>query len=53
MEMLHRGEAVNRAVSDAVLATLELPKSSPIPRLLPPELRIANKPGGIEGASCD
>jgi beta-lactamase class A len=53
MEKLFRGELVSRAVSDAVLATLKLPKSSPLPRLLPPSTVIANKPGGIEGASCD
>ncbi|HZS10242.1 MAG TPA: serine hydrolase [Blastocatellia bacterium] len=52
MEMLYRGEAVSRALSDAVLKTLRLPKSSPIPKLLPP-VEIANKPGNIEGASCD
>lgn len=53
MEQLYKGEAVSRSVSDAVLATLTLHKTSPIPRLLPSDVAIANKPGGIEGASCD
>ncbi len=53
LEKLFRGEIVSRTLSDAVLATLKLPKSSPLPRLLPASTVIANKPGGIEGASCD
>ncbi len=53
MEMLHRGEVINRALSDEVLALLKVRKSSPIPKLLPSNVVIANKPGGIEGAACD
>ena len=53
MEMLHRGEIINRALSDDVLTLLKLRKSSPIPKLLPANVVIANKPGNIEGASCD
>ena len=53
MEMLYRGEVVSRAVNSEVLATIKLPKSSSIPKLLPPGVEIANKPGGIEGAACD
>ena len=53
MEMLHRGEAINRALSDDVLTLLKLRKSSPIPKLLPSNVIIANKPGNIEGASCE
>jgi beta-lactamase class A len=53
MEKLYRGEVSNRQLSDDVLRFLKLRKSSPIPRLLPPTVEIANKPGGIEGVSCD
>jgi beta-lactamase class A len=53
MEMLYRGEAVSREVSAQTLALLRVRKSSPLPRLLPPSVEIANKPGGIEGAACD
>jgi beta-lactamase class A len=53
MELLYRGEAVNRALSDDVLTLLKLRKASPIPKLLPSNVVIANKPGNIEGASCD
>jgi beta-lactamase class A len=53
MEKLYRGEVVSRSLSDDVLATLKLRKNSPIPRLLPANVSIANKPGGIEGVACD
>lgn len=53
MEMLARGRIVSQGVSEEVIKTLRFRKSSPIPRLIPPNIPIANKPGGIEGASCD
>lgn len=53
MEKLFRGEAVNKPLSDDVLKILKLRKNSPIPRRLPPNVAIANKPGGIEGVACD
>ncbi|MBK6797582.1 MAG: serine hydrolase [Acidobacteria bacterium] len=53
MEKLFKGEFVNRKLGDDVLKMLKLRKSSSIPRLLPGNIEIANKPGGIEGASCD
>jgi beta-lactamase class A len=53
MEKLYRGQVVNRQVSDDALKFLKLRKSSPIPRLLPAGVEIANKPGGVEGVACD
>jgi beta-lactamase class A len=53
MEKLYRGQVVSRPLSDDVLKMLKIPKSSPIPRLLPAGVVIANKPGGIEGVACD
>jgi beta-lactamase class A len=53
MEKLFRGEVVSKPLSDDVLKFLRLPKSSPIPRLLPANVPIANKPGSIEGVACD
>jgi beta-lactamase class A len=53
MEKLYRGQVVNRQLSDDALKFLKLRKDSPIPRLLPASVEIANKPGGIEGAACD
>jgi beta-lactamase class A len=53
MEKLYRGEVINKRLSDNLIETLKLRKNSPIPRLLPANVAIANKPGGIEGAACD
>jgi beta-lactamase class A len=53
MEKLYRGQVVNRQLSDDALKILKIRKSSPIPRLLPDTVEIANKPGGIEGVACD
>jgi beta-lactamase class A len=53
MEKLHRGQVGNRQLSDDALKILKIRKNSPIPRLLPPGVEIANKPGGIEGVACD
>jgi beta-lactamase class A len=53
MEKLFRGEVVSRSLSDGALKILKLRKNSPIPRLLPANVEIANKPGGIEGVACD
>jgi beta-lactamase class A len=53
MEKLYRGQVVNRQLSDDALKILKIRKSSPIPRLLPDSVEIANKPGSIEGVACD
>ena len=53
MEKLYRGQIVNRQFSDDALKILKIRKGSPIPRLLPANVEIANKPGGIEGVACD
>jgi beta-lactamase class A len=53
MEKLYRGQVGSRQLSDDALKILKIRKGSPIPRLLPPNVEIANKPGGIEGVACD
>jgi beta-lactamase class A len=53
MEKLYRGQVVNKQLSDDALKILKIRKNSPIPRLLPDSVEIANKPGGIEGVACD
>ncbi len=53
MEKLYRGQVGNRQLSDDALKILKLRKNSPVPRLLPANVEIANKPGGIEGVACD
>jgi beta-lactamase class A len=53
MEKLYRGQVVNRQLSDDALKVLKIRKNSSIPRLLPSNVEVANKPGGIEGVACD
>jgi len=53
MEKLYRGQVINNQLSDDALKTLKIRKTSPIPRLLPDSVEIANKPGSIEGVACD
>jgi beta-lactamase class A len=53
MEKLFRSEVVSKPLSDDVLKFLKLRKDSPIPKLLPANVQIANKPGSIEGVACD
>lgn len=53
MEKLFRGQVVNRQLSEDVLKFLKIRKGSPVPRLLPAGVEIANKPGGVEGVACD
>ncbi|MGE0128803.1 MAG: serine hydrolase [Blastocatellales bacterium] len=53
MEKLYRGQVVSKQLSDDALKILKMRKNSPIPRLLPASVEIANKPGGIEGVACD
>ncbi|MGH9766256.1 MAG: serine hydrolase [Blastocatellia bacterium] len=53
MEKLYRGQVGSPQSSDDALKILKLRKNSPIPRLLPANVDIANKPGGIEGVACD
>ncbi|MCI0337095.1 MAG: class A beta-lactamase-related serine hydrolase [Acidobacteria bacterium] len=53
MERFYRGEVISKQLSEDVLKILKLRKNSPLPRLLPANVEIANKPGAIEGVACD
>ena len=54
MRRLYTGEAGSREISDCVLRILKKPKrTSPVARLLPETVLIANKPGGLGGVSCE
>ncbi|MBV8892318.1 MAG: serine hydrolase [Acidobacteria bacterium] len=44
---------MNRQLSDDLLKILSTPKESFIPRELPEDVRIANKPGELEGVRND
>lgn len=54
MRMLWAGEIVDRQLCDDVLHILRKPKrESPVALLLPQDVDIANKPGGLEGVAAE
>ena len=53
LESLYRGKALNKEMTDDFFKVLSTPKQSFIPRDLPEELKIANKPGELEGVRND
>lgn len=53
LEALYRGKVLNKQFTDDYFNLLSTPKSSYIPRELPEDLRIANKPGELEGVRND
>src|SRR5258707_4599133 len=53
LEALSRGKVLNKQMTDDFFALLTVHKESYIPRELPEDLRIANKPGELEGVRND
>jgi beta-lactamase class A len=53
LEQLFRGKVLEPAVLEDFFTVLETKKDSWIPRDLPPDLKIANKPGELEGVRND
>lgn len=53
MEILYRGEFLNRQVCDEILAILKKPKSGGINTALPAAIPVAFKPGGIAGVATE
>src|SRR5260370_27096120 len=53
LEDLYRGKVLNKKMTDDFFALLSVHKESYIPRELPEDLRIANKPGELEGVRND
>lgn len=53
LEAVYRGKVLGKDATDDFLTILSLGKDSPIPRLIPEDVRIANKPGALEGVRCD
>jgi len=53
LELLQRGEVVDRATSDAILKILALPEVSYFRRNLPPGVAFAGRSGSGQGARCD
>ena len=53
LEDLYRGKVLNQAMTDDFFNMLSTHKESFIPRDLPEGLKIANKPGELEGVRND
>lgn len=53
MEILYRGEFLNRQVCDEILAILKKPKSGGMNSALPAAIPVAFKPGGIAGVATE
>jgi beta-lactamase class A len=53
LEALYRGKVLNKQFTDDFFNLLSIHKESYIPRLLPEDLRVANKPGELEGVRND
>lgn len=53
LEALYRGKILNKQYTEDYFSLLSIHKESYIPRELPEDLRIANKPGELEGVRND
>ena len=53
LERLYRGKVLGQPLQDEFFAMLATHKDSWLPRNLPEDLRIANKPGALEGVRTD
>jgi beta-lactamase class A len=52
LEKLYRGELLNEKHTADMIEILKKPKSTAIRKLLPSNIQIADKPGGVEAAVC-
>lgn len=53
LDAIYRGKLFDKALTDDFFKLLSTPKDSWIPRGLPEDLKIANKPGSLEGVRND
>jgi len=53
LERLFHSKVLNRPLTDDFFKVLATPKDSWIPRYLPEDLKVANKPGSLEGVRND
>ena len=53
LEQIYRGKVIESPLLDDFFTVLATHKDSWIPRDLPPDLKIANKPGELEGVRND
>jgi beta-lactamase class A len=53
LEALYRGKVLDKAMTDDFFKVLSLPKDKYIPRGLPADVVVANKPGWLDGVRTD
>jgi beta-lactamase class A len=53
LEAIYKGKALDKALTDALIKQLSTKKESYIPRQLPPDIPVANKPGDLDGVRTD
>lgn len=53
LELLHQGKILDGQHTALAIEILKYPKNTSLRRGLPPNVELANKPGGIPGVSCD
>jgi beta-lactamase class A len=53
LKALYDGKVLNKELTEDFFKLLSIPKESYIPRYLPEGLRVANKPGELEGVRTD
>jgi beta-lactamase class A len=53
LDALFRNKVLNQVLTDDFFKMLATPKDSWIPRYLPEDLKVANKPGSLEGVRTD
>jgi beta-lactamase class A len=53
LELLHAGKVLDAPHTALAIEILKYPKSTSLRRGVPPQVEVANKPGGIPGVACD
>ena len=52
-EAIYHGKVLDKELTDALMKQLSTRKESYIPRRLPPDVQVANKPGDLDGVRTD
>jgi len=53
MDLLYKGETLSQYVRENTLRIMKKPKQAVIRASVPDNIAVADKPGGVEGVSCD
>src|SRR5437763_7828999 len=53
LEAIYKGKALDKELAETFMKQLSTKKESYIPRQLPPDVQVANKPGDLDGVRTD